>query len=302
MILKCRTESDELLTLRSLNKRMKLMEKEKFHYQNLEKGFEGEKKFDQLTEILLEERYILNDLLFEVNNSYFQIDSVFITQAVIYLLDIKNFQGDCYLELDKLYSVTTKREYKNPVDQFKRSSTLFRQLLQIHKLNYLVESSVIFINPEFTLYQAPMDQPLILPNQVDRFLKDLNQTPSKLNNGHKDLAQKLLSLHQSKNPFTTLPKYEYDQLQTGIYCKTCFSFFVSIKNNYFVCGKSGELEKINLGILRNVQEYKLLFPEQKITTQAIYDWCKVDLSKKTFYRILKKNYTSCGNTKDTYYI
>lgn len=302
MFLKCRTESDELLTLRSLNTRMELTEKEKFHYLNLEKGFAGEVRFDQLIENLHEERYILNDLLLEVNNSYFQIDSVIITQAVIYLLDIKNFQGDCYLESDKLYSVTTKREYKNPVDQLKRSSTLFHQLLQIHKLNYLVESSVIFINSEFTLYQAPMDQPLILPTQVDRFLVNLNQTPSKLKEGHKDLAQKLLSLHQLKNPFTTLPKYHYDQLQKGVYCKTCFSYFVSVKNKYFVCGKCGELEKINLGILRNVQEYKLLFPDQKITTQAIYDWCKVDLSKKTFYRILKKNYTSCGNTKDTYYI
>jgi hypothetical protein len=281
---------------------MELSEKEKFHYLNLEKGFAGEVKFDQLIENLQEERYIINDLLLEINNSYFQIDSVIITQAFIYLLDIKNFQGDCYLESDKLYSVTTKREYKNPIDQLKRSSTLFRQLLQILKLNYLVESSVIFINHEFTLYQAPMDQPLILPTQVDRFLKVLNQTPSRLNVGHKDLAQKLLSLHQPKNPFTTLPKYDYDQLQKGIYCKTCFSFFVSVKNQDFVCGKCGELEKIKLGVLRNVQEFKLLFPDQKITTQTIYDWCKVDLSKKTFSRILKKNYSSCGRTKDTYYI
>ncbi|SHS90229.1 Nuclease-related domain [Mycobacteroides abscessus subsp. abscessus] len=302
MFLKCRTESDELLTLRSLNTRMELTEKEKFHYSILEKGFAGEMKFDQLIKNLQEERYVLSDLLLEINNSYFQIDSVIITQASIYLLDIKNFQGDYYLESDKLYSVTSKREYKNPVIQLKRSSTLFRQLLQFLKLNYLIESSVIFINPEFTLYQAPMDQPLILPTQVDRFLKDLNRTPSKLNDGHKHLAQKLLSLHQPKNPFTTLPKYDYNQLQKGIYCKTCFSFFLSVKNQDYVCEKCGELEKINLGVLRNVQEYKLLFPEQKITTQAIYDWCKVDLSKKTISRILKKNYSSCGKTKDTYYL
>ncbi len=302
MFLKYRTESHELLTLRSLNTRMELTEKEKFHYSNLEKGFAGEVKFDQLIENLQEERYIINDLLLEINNSYFQINSVIITQAFIYLLDIKNFQGDCYLESDKLYSVTTKREYKNPLDQLKRSSTLFRQLLQFLELNYLIESSVIFINHEFTLYQAPMDQPLILPTQVDRFLKDINRTPSKLNDGHKNLAQKLLSLHQPKNPFTTLPKYDYDQLQKGIYCKTCFSFFISVKNQDFKCGKCGGLEKINLGVLRNVQEYKLLFPDQKITTQAIFDWCKVDLSKKTFSRILKKNYSSCGKTKDTYYL
>ncbi|MEH7356854.1 nuclease-related domain-containing protein [Neobacillus drentensis] len=302
MLLRSRYESDELMAMRYLNTRMELTKKEKFHYLNLEKGYEGEVQFDLQAESLQEERYILNDMLLEVNNSFFQIDTLIISQGVIHLLDIKNFQGDCYLESDKLYAVTTGREYKNPVVQLKRSATLFRQLLQNLKQNYLVEASVIFINPEFTLYQAPMDQPIILPTQINRFLKDLNNTPSKLNDGHKKLAQKIISLNHSKNPFTILPKYNYDQLQKGIYCKSCNSFLVSIKNYDFVCGKCGGHEKIEQTILRNVKEFKLLFPDRRITTQSIYEWCEVDLNKRTYCRILKKNYTAFGNTRDTYYI
>lgn len=301
MLLKDRSESDELLAMRYLHTRTELTEKEKYHYLNLEKGYEGELKFDQLAESLQEERYIINDLLLEVNNSYFQIDTLIISQGVIHLLEIKNFQGDCYIENDKLYAVTTGREYKNPVDQLKRNATLFRQLLQNLKQSYLVEASVIFINPEFTLYQAPKDQPIVFPTQVNRFLKDLNKTPSKLNDGHKKLSQKLISLDKIKNQFTALPKYNYDQLQKGIYCKTCKSFQVSIKNNNFVCGKCGEHEKINLAILRNIEEFKLLFPDRKITTKSIYEWCNVDLNKRTICRILKKNYAAFGNTSDTYF-
>ena len=292
MLLKGRSESVELLTNRYLHARMEFPEKEWFHYLNLEKGFEGEVKFDRLAEGLSEERYIINNLLLEVNNSYFQMDTVIISQGIIHLLDIKNFQGDCYLESDRLYAMMTSREYKNPLDQLRRSTTLFRQLLQTLKQNYLVEASVIFINPEFTLYQAQMDQPIILPTQIICFLKDLNKTPSKLNDEHKKLAQKLLSLHQTKNPFTMVPKYNYDELRKGIYCKTCKSFLVSRKNYTFVCGMCGEYEKIGQAILRNVREFKLLFPERKITTQNIYEWCKIDLSKKTFCRILQKNYTA----------
>lgn len=177
MLLKGRSESEELLTFRFLNMRMELTEKEKMKYLNLEKGYEGEKKFDLLSERLQEERYLINDLLFEVNSSYSQIDSFIISQGVIHLLDIKNYYGDCYLESDKLYAVTTGREYKNPIIQLNRSATLFRQLLQTHKLNYLVVPYVIFINPEFTLYQAPMNQPIILPTQVNRFLNDINKIP-----------------------------------------------------------------------------------------------------------------------------
>lgn len=301
MLLKDRSESEELLALRILNTRMELTEKEKFHYLNLEKGYEGEVKFDLLAESLQEERYIINDLLLEVNNSHFQIDKLIISQGVIHLLDIKNYQGDCYLDSGKLYAVKTDREYKNPVDQLKRSATLFRQLLQNLKLNYLVEPFVIYINPEFTLYQAPVEDPTILPTQVNRFLRDLNNTSSKLTDGHKKLAQKLISLHKTKHPFTVFPKYTYDQVQKGVYCKTCKSFLVFIKNNKVVCGKCGALEKVEDAILRNVKEFVLLFPDYKITSQSIYVWCKIDLNKRTFCRILKKNYTAFGTTRDTYY-
>jgi hypothetical protein len=301
MLLKGRTESNELLTMRYLNIRMDLTEKEKFHYLNLEKGFEGEVQFDQLASGLQEERYIINDLLLEVNNSYFQIDTTIISQRAIYLLDIKNFEGNYYLKSDKLYSAKTGRECKNPIDQLKRSGTLFRQLLQNLKQDYLVETLVIFINPEFTLYQAPMDQPIILSTQVNHFLRELDKIPSKLNDGHKKLAQKLISLHQTKNPFAILPTYHYDQQQKGVYCKFCKSFKVSIKNNKLVCEKCGGYEKIELAILRNVNEFKLLFPDRKITTHNIYEWCNLDLTKRTFCRVLKKNYSIFGNTSNAYY-
>jgi hypothetical protein len=301
MLLKSRTESDELLTMRSLNTRMELTEKERSNYLKLEKGYEGEVRFDTMAEILQEERYILNDLLLEVNNSHFQIDSTIVSQGVIYLLDIKNFEGDYYLDCDKFYTVSSGREYKNPLDQLKRSTTLFRQLLQNLKLNYLVESYVIFINQEFTLYQAPMNQPLILPTQVHRFLRDLNKTPSKLNEGHKKLSQQLITLHLPKNPFSSLPEYEYGQLQKGNYCKVCKSFKVTYTNYYLACEKCGGHEKLEHAILRNVKEFMLLFPERNMTTQSIYEWCNIDLNQKTICRILKKNYTAFGNTRETYY-
>jgi hypothetical protein len=236
-----------------------------------------------------------------VNNSYFQIDTLLISQGVIHLLDIKNYEGNFSLEGDKLFSMTNGREYKNPVTQLTRSSTLFRQLLQNFKLNYLVEAAVIYINPEFTLYQAPTDQPIIFPTQVNRFLNDLNKTPSKLNDGHRKLAQKLISLHQTKNPFTYIPEYNYDQLQKRIYCGKCKSFMLSVKYDDLVCENCGSHEKIETAILRNVEEFKLLFPDRKVTTNNIYEWCRVGLCRKTFSRVLKKNYVSVGKTSNTYF-
>ena len=301
MLLKERTESDELLAMRYLSSRMELTDKDKYRYLNLEKGYEGEVKFDLLAKNLQEERYILNDLLLETNNSTFQIDSMIISQGVIQLVDVKNFEGDCYFESDKLLSLNSRREYNNPITQLNKCTTHFRQLLQIHKLNYLVEASVVFINPEFTLYQAPMNLPINLPTQVNRFIRNLNNTPSTLNEGHMKLAQKLLSLHQTKNRFAVLPKYEYGELQKGITCLQCKSLSVAVAGRKCVCWKCGYEEDIEGAVLRNVKEFKFLFPDRKITTQSIFDWCKADLSKKTICRALKKNFTALGNTSDTYY-
>lgn len=302
MILKSRTEPDELLKMRSLNTRMELTQEEKLYYFSLEKGYEGEVIFDRKTESLREERYLINDLLLKINNSYFQIDTTLISQQVIHLLDVKNFEGDFCLENDRFYAVKTGREYKNPIGQLHKCTSQFRQLLRDLKLNYLVEASVIFINPEFTLYNAQMDNPIILPNQVNSFLKGINNTSSKLNDGHERLAKQLISLHQTKNPFSQVPNYQYEKLKKKIYCKLCSSFLVYLQNHIFVCEKCGGHETTEDAILRNVKEFQLLFPERKITTTNIYDWCSVDLTKRTFCRALKKNLTSVGNTSNSYYI
>ena len=60
-----------------------------------------------------------------------------------------------------------------------------------------MEAHLVFINPEFALYQTPLDQPIILPNQLNRFMKKLNKTTSKLTSKHTQLAEKLISLHQT---------------------------------------------------------------------------------------------------------
>ncbi|MBT2639524.1 NERD domain-containing protein [Bacillus sp. ISL-39] len=301
MLLKARTEPMELITLRHLSRKTELSPQDKFQLWTMEKGFTGEMIFDRMTENLAEERYIIDDLLLQVNNSYFQLDKVIIAQDGVYLIDVKYHEGDYYLDGDKLYSVRTSREYKNPVIQLTRSETLFRQLLQNLKMNQLVRASVIFNNPEFTLYQAPMDQPIILPTQVNRFLKELNCTPSKLDDSHKKLAQALLSLHQVKNPFATQPAYQYDQLEKGMYCRECGSLNTEVNDYDLVCGKCGKQERIEKAIVRHIEEIKVLFPEKKITTQIVYEWCNRKVSRRTFLRVLKKHYVLVGKTSDSYF-
>jgi len=135
--------------------------------------------FDTLTEKLQCECLILNDLLLEINNTTFQIDSLLILQEAIYFYEVKNFEGDYYYESDKIYK-NPKTEIINPLHQLSRSESLLRQLLLKQGYTLPIHAFVVFINPTFTLYQAPLNQPIIFPTQIKNHLSNINTTPTKL--------------------------------------------------------------------------------------------------------------------------
>ncbi|PLR76533.1 nuclease [Bacillus sp. V3-13] len=297
---KSRTEPADLLILKILNTRMSLSDKDKQHYFNLKKGYEGEKIFDSLTERLQCECIILNDLLLKLNNTIFQIDSLIITSETIYFFEVKNYEGDYYYESDRLYKKPNS-EINNPLIQLNRSESLLRQLLQNLGINIPINASIVFINPEFTLYQTPLNKPFIFPTQVNRYLKNLNKTSSKLNGKHKMLADKLISLHIKDSPFMLLPSYDYDQLRKGITCNKCTSFSISVEGRKCVCKECGYEEVVAIAVMRNVKEFKLLFPNRKINTNVIHEWCKVVASKKRITRILEKNFKIVGVHQWSFY-
>lgn len=296
MIYKTRTESAELLILKSLNVRMELAEKDKLHYLSLQKGYDGEVMFDLLTGNLECECLILNDLLFKINNTVFQIDSLIITAAVLHFYEVKNFEGDFYYESDRLYT-KSKTEINNPLTQLNRGVSLFRQLLQSLGINMKIDPSVVFINPAFTLYQSPLDKPFIFPTQLDRYLSGLNMIPSKLSNKHLKFAEQLVSLHCTKSPYQQLPIYSFEQLKKGIPCVKCASFKLTVEGTKCVCQACGYREVVGDSVMRNVNEYQLLFPERKITTGIIHEWCGGDVLKKRIRIILAENFMKMGDRR-----
>jgi hypothetical protein len=301
MIIKGRQERLEIILLRYLHARMDLTDKEITNYLNLKKGFEGEQKSDIWLEELSEDWLIIHDLLLEYNNSKFQVDTLLISQETVYPLDVKNYEGDHYLDGEKWYTLS-KKDMKNPLHQLSRCDTLLRPLLRELGYHYPTEPYLIFVNPEFHLYQTSKISTIIFPTQLNRFLKRLNARPAKLNKRHFKLAQQLVALHQIDPPYPRLPYYTYELLRKGILCPQCYYFFSEIKGEILVCGKCGCKEGVEPAVLRSVTELLLLFPDQKITTKAIHEWCRIIKSEKTIRRILSKNLILIGHGKSANYV
>jgi hypothetical protein len=300
MILKNRHESDELKMMNLLQCRMEFTEKEKQRHFKLRKGYEGEGKYDEWMESLEIEHLTLNDLLLEMNDTTFQIDSSVIVQDALLHFEVKNSEGDYYYE-DELLKKMNGTEIKDPLLQLERSTSLLRQLLNSLGFHLEIKSYIVFINPEFTLYQAPKNAPIILPSQLNRFMKKLNKKHSRLNNMHKKLAEKLLALHKVDNPYQRLPKYTYEQLTKSVICVKCHQFIEKIIKKEFVCSYCGTHEKVETAVIRSIGEIQLLFPEKKITTTEVYDWCNGVLSRKTIRHILKNHFNVVGTKRHQYF-
>ncbi|MCR2822486.1 nuclease-related domain-containing protein, partial [Lederbergia panacisoli] len=160
---------------------------------------------------------VLNDMQLESNHSDFQIDSLVIAQKPILLFEIKNYEGDYYIEDEQWYYMNGDK-IQNPLSQLERSEVLFRRLLRDQGYNIPIESYLIFINPEFHLYNAPRNLPIIFPNQQNRFFEKLSKIPSNINDHHKKVAHKLISLHNEKPHFMKIPVYSFEEIRKGFIC------------------------------------------------------------------------------------
>lgn len=108
---------------------------------------------------------------------------------------------------------------------------------------------------------------------------------------HKLIAEKLLAAHKEYSPYSKIPNYIYEQLRMGLICKECRSFQLELEERNLLCRKCGKRECLEHAIIRMVEEFKVLFPNEKVTTSVISEWIQHIVSHKVIKRILKKHYT-----------
>jgi hypothetical protein len=300
LIMKERDVPKELKIIRTLRPRMNFNEEEESYYQYKEKGYEGEVIFDKWAEPL-KNFVFLNDANFNVNNNNFQADSLGISSGTLHIFEVKNFEGDYTLDEEDKWRSPKGNLIKNPLLQLQKTETLINQLLKNIGWRINVEAHLVFVNPEFHLYDIPSNLPIIYPTQLLRFREKMLQRSAKTTRSEIQFAEKLLSHLIDELPYSNVPKYTYDGLQKGIVCPGCGVFYGSVQTT-LLCGNCGGREKCKEAILRSVSELRLLFPHLKVTSSRVYEWCGIIRDVKTIRRILKGNLQHAGHGKSSHYI
>src|SRR5690625_2395356 len=292
----------ELQALHYLNPRTKLSTSDLRTYEILQKGYLGERKFYHLLkELLSSDCIVLFDLLLTSNGTTFQIDCILIFQETIYLIEIKNFEGDFYRKGENWFSVSTRNEIRNPLLQLNRSEFLLRHFLQSYKYNLPVKPYVVFVNNAFTLYEAPMQLSILLPTQQCCIIININSTRSILATQHERLANHFIKHHIKGTPFGRLPEYNIKDLRTGVTCHRCRHFMVPFSYRKMRCQNCGDTEGVPSAIMRSVVEVGLVFAERKIKVTLIYEWCGGIFSRSTIRSILYRHMNLVHKSQLSYY-
>jgi hypothetical protein len=298
--MKTRVEPGELRLLRMLRERWDGVEE--CHFWNLDKGFNGELTFDKWLNSIPGDWIVLNDLLLEYSGTVFQIDSLLVASDKIYLFEVKNYEGDYFMEKDRWYTLS-KNEIKDPLLQLRRSESMLRRMLRDLEYNYPIEPYLIFVNPEFQLYQCPPQLPFVFSSQMNRFSqKLLKKASGRLTARHSRLAEKLVALHAEESQYVRLPEYSYEDLRKGIVCVGCGCMETRLEYRTIKCNGCIYTEEFKSATIRSIHELLVLLPNKPITSNVIFEWCGGIVSKRSIQRILISNFTLVGYGKSSRYV
>ena len=301
-MIKAREKPALLTILELLDKRMTLSSAEKQHLYAMSKGYDGEVLFDSMIEKYIDtDVLILNDLSLISGTTPFQIDSVVLTSDTLYLYEVKNYEGQYTSRVGHFYT-SSDQEIINPANQLNRTTTLFSKMLKLWKMTIPIQSTVVFVNPSFMLYEAEEKDPFIFPSQIAAHLNAVNQQKGPLSTKHHSIAQRLIEETQKKLPYhRQLPFYDFEELKKGLSCSRCGSFDLKNTTKLSQCLVCNNITSVNDIVLSQVKAFKILFPDKLITSNNIYDWCDGMLPKRRITAILNTAYKRKGHSKATHY-
>lgn len=296
-------KSETLLLLESLVVRMGYNEQVMKYLSREKKGHHGESLLWELLLHINPDHLVISDLYFETHDGQkFQIDHLMVIGNILFVYEVKNYEGDWEYG-DEQFTKGGNFACPNPLLQSIRTKNCFKQLLQdIGIRDIEVKAAVVFVNSNFTLFNAPAGKAFILPTQLQQHFRTIDQFPPITDRG-RIVAKELLRYALKTEPFRkNIPCYYFEDLKKGIRCSACGEIVVPRNTKSYQCYSCNSLGDVSQAIKEAAQEYQRLFPERKLTVNHLRDWCGKSYSKQRFSHILRKNFKAQGKQRGTYYL
>ncbi|MFD2830218.1 nuclease-related domain-containing protein [Corticicoccus populi] len=271
-----RIKSLKLQQLEILNVRTKLGDEENRELKYLSAGFQGEIDFDNILESFIHDKncihikdYRFNTRLnlhsFREGGSEVQIDSLLISGNRIYTFEIKNYSRDLIFGADDWHYLNHD-VFKSPMTQVSRQNHELKLLLQKAPRNAEIFSSIVFINPNQTIYNLPHDKNILVRSNLKKFLTHHVQSNTfdlQPLMHHLERHQTAASIYDSK------VRIDFDSLKPGVYCQDCSQPLIRSSQYHYSCVTCRNSVDTLSAARRLTEEMKILNPDWPVTAHLI---------------------------------
>ena len=143
----------------------------------------------------------------------------------------------------------------------------------------------------------------MLHSQIEKHLDKVNPKGRPILNRHRYVAHKLMEAIIDEAPYQKqLPSFTYEELKKKPRCPTCYFSEWRLTQRSSTCLSC--LSKITIEelVIQQVEDFKLLFPDKRVTRNSIHDWCGGVIPDRRIQIILRNNYKKRGLTSGTLYL
>jgi len=218
-----RQKSHHLQYLEALYFRNGLTLEEEKEYQKLLQGYQGEVQLDKLCQFFsISKEQMMDDITLSLFKNVTQIDKIIVSRNVLYLIDVKNYQGNYRYEHQR-WTLDGNILSNNIFEQLRRAVRIVQQILNQSGIKLLVKGVLVFMNPNSKIEVIDSIDEIVLDvTQIPQWLMSLQLHTNSIS--WKDLLKK----YQIPNYRTTLTSSSelFNKLTKGIRCINCGSFAV----------------------------------------------------------------------------
>lgn len=240
-------------------------------------GIRGEVKVDEIFQkySFPFEYVVLHDVCLE-SYGKFQIDTLFLTEHFIVILESKNIGGKLRFKQNPAQLERENDEgkidvFENPEVQVERNTYLLDEWLRLKGVKIPIYGVIVLTNSKVMVVESPENYPTILHSTIPVFIRNISREKMylQLDEIHR-LAKEIVASHQTYFPYPMCGRWGINpqDLLTGVLCEKCDTLGMVKRKNGWNCSGCGYVDR--LAHEKTIREWFVLIGESINNRQCRY--------------------------------
>jgi len=193
---------------------------------------------------------VLHDVSLE-SYGKFQMDTVFLTQHFVVILESKNIGGKLSFKQNPFQLERENEEgkvdvFESPEVQIERNMYLLSDWLKQKGVTIPIHGVIVLTNPKVRVIEPSTKYNTILHQTIPVYLRNIPREKKCMSSQDmRALSKEIITSHKPYFPYPMCSRWGIDphDLHTGVYCEKCETFGMMKRNNGWNCTRCGHVDR-----------------------------------------------------------